>query len=99
MNRRTLWGIVTVALMVAWTLPADAGRRHRSCRTCSTTGSGTWFHFTSGGGTYVPFASTTTAGRGTDYPTYPSSHSGMVYGASYSAPPHYSSPSACYHCR
>ena len=100
MNRRILWGTLTVALLIVWAAPAEAGQRHQQCRTCSTSGGGgNWFHFTSGGGTYVPFASKTSSMPVTSYSTYSSPTSAMTYGAGHSKPRRYSSSSSCYHCR
>lgn len=55
MNRKRLakLGVVAAALV----MPASAAEgSHSRCRTCS---SGGWYHFTSGRGMYVPYASKT----------------------------------------
>jgi hypothetical protein len=90
------------------TLPAEAGRRHcRSCSTSSGGAAGGWYHFTSGGGSYVPFAPQTTVstydngaalsdcGRPATYHHV----TGPVYGASHIQPLHDSAPSGCRNCR
>ena len=62
--QRVLWGTFAAALIVGTALPVEAGRRH--CRSCSTSSSsgrpaGGWYHFTSGSGSYIPFAPQTVA--------------------------------------
>ena len=63
MDVRQLVGVTVVVLVLGMTTVAEAGRRHRHhSRHCTTpTSSGQWFHFSSGGGRYVPFASATVA--------------------------------------
>lgn len=57
MSRKFLCGAVVVFVVAALSLPADAGRRHhRSYSSSCGHAAGNWYHFTSGGGSYIPFA-------------------------------------------
>ena len=83
------------ALLVA---PTDAEAGHRRCRTCcaGATSGGNWFHYTSGGGMYVPFARST--------PVVTTVSHGAVSSSPYVPPPAYGPPVQyaapyCHGCR
>ncbi|MGC1276115.1 MAG: hypothetical protein WBC44_20620 [Planctomycetaceae bacterium] len=107
MRRKLLWGTFVAVMFAGMTLPAEAGRRHgRSCSSCSGGSSGAWYHFTSGSGSYVPFASQTVATSYGDEPmaatcgapaTYHQA-SGHSYHQGYVSPAVHRDPSGCRNC-
>lgn len=106
MRRRLLWGTFIMVAVAGVTLPAEAGRRHsRSCSSCSGGSSGAWYHFTSGGGSYVPFASQTVATYGGESSSLncgaPATYhrtSGHSYHHGYVSPAVHRAPSGCRNC-
>ncbi|HEX6987279.1 MAG TPA: hypothetical protein VF170_18015 [Planctomycetaceae bacterium] len=97
MTPRRLCHLAVAAAAIASALPADAGhRRSRSCAPCAGS-SGNWYHFTSGRGMYVPFASETTpvsrpTGSRVIYATGPATYHGHAPPAGYAPPVRYSTP-------
>ena len=85
-GRRTyLVRLAVAAAAIAAASVSEAG--HQGCRTCGTSGRGpgAWYHFTSGGGMYVPTARTTVASYSaspacsTCQPVRHTSHQTVVY--------------------
>lgn len=59
MRARHLWGLVIAIIVTTSALSAEAGHRRRCCSSASNCSRGGWYHFTSGSGMYVPFATET----------------------------------------
>ncbi len=86
-DRRTL--VTRLAFAAALLIAASTSQAgHRSCSSCGTAGrsAGNWYHFTSGGGMYVPtartaVASTSMSACATCQPIRTVSHQTVVYGA------------------
>ena len=96
MNLKRLGLSATFVLGVTMALPAEAA--HRRCRTCSGGASqGGWYHFRSGHGMYVPFASQVVSAPSGTISHAPAQmvHHGPVHGAGWPVQP---GPMPCRTC-